>query len=135
MNWYVHVLKQYIAFDGRSGRKEFWWFFVINLGILIFLTAVDNLLGLRAADAGLGGGFFSGLYSLGVLLPGIGVAIRRLHDTGRSGWWLLISLIPIVGFIVLIYFYALESVHAPNEYGPEPDESVEPTHPELPYFG
>ena len=83
MNWYLDVLKKYAVFsNGRSRRKEYWMFFLINIIIAIVLGFIEGIMG--------GPGIISSLYSLAVLLPEIGVSIRRLHDTNRSGWWLFI---------------------------------------------
>jgi len=112
MQWYLTVLKQYAVFNGRSGRQEFWMFTLINIIILVALGWLDKAMGTDQ--------FIYGLYTLAILLPGLGVGIRRLHDTNRSGWWLLLGLIPLVGAIVLIVFYAQASDPGSNQYGPKP---------------
>ncbi|MFE1307643.1 DUF805 domain-containing protein [Streptomyces sp. NPDC058755] len=111
MHWYVDVLKKYAVFSGRARRQEFWMFFLFNLIVSIVLTVVGN-----AIDSNI----LSVIYALAVLLPYLGVAVRRLHDTGRSGWWILIALIPLVGTIILIVFLATEGKSEPNQYGPNP---------------
>jgi uncharacterized membrane protein YhaH (DUF805 family) len=116
VQWYLEVLKKYVVFDGRAHRTEFWMFVLVNLIISILLTIVDAAIGTYEA----GGGLLSGIYSLAVLLPSLAVGARRLHDIGRSGWWLLLGLIPIVGIIILIVWWAQEGDAAPNEYGPNP---------------
>jgi uncharacterized membrane protein YhaH (DUF805 family) len=116
VQWYLEVLKKYVVFDGRAHRTEFWMFVLVNLIISILLTIVDVAIGTYGA----GGGLLSGIYSLAVLLPSLAVGARRLHDVGRSGWWLLLGLIPIVGIIILIVWWAQEGDAAPNEYGPNP---------------
>jgi uncharacterized membrane protein YhaH (DUF805 family) len=111
--WKKVVLENYLNFEGRARRAEFWWYFLANLIISIVLNIID-------AAIGLGGGFgglLSGIYGLAVLLPGIAVAIRRLHDTSKSGWWLLIAFVPLVGIIVLIVFWATDSTRGANEHG------------------
>lgn len=118
MEWYTTVLKKYVEFSGRARRKEFWMFTLFNVIISIILGIIDRIIG---TDYGNGSsGLLSTIYSLGVLLPSIAVGIRRLHDTNRSGWWILIGLIPCVGWIILIVFYATEGVAGPNQYGPDP---------------
>jgi len=117
MEWYLGVLKQYAVFNGRSRRSEFWWFVLFNIIISIVLAIVDRMTG-TMGDRGYG--LLGSLYALAVLLPSIGVAIRRLHDTNRSGWWLLLCFIPIIGFIVLIVFYCIDSDPGDNQYGPNP---------------
>lgn len=111
-DYYLEVLRKYTVFSGRARRAEFWWFTLINWIISVVLQLIDNAVGT--------GGILGGLYALGVLLPSIAVAIRRLHDTDRSGWWLLLVLIPIIGWLVLLYFYVLDSQPEPNQYGPSP---------------
>ncbi|WP_036800305.1 DUF805 domain-containing protein [Photobacterium marinum] len=121
MNWYLHVLKNYAVFKGRARRKEYWYFFLINLIISIVLGYVDSALGTPGAAEGAGA--IGAVYSLIVLVPAIAVGVRRLHDTGRTGWWMLIGLIPLIGFLVLLYFFVLDSNPGSNEYGPNPKES------------
>lgn len=116
MEWYLAVLKKYAQFDGRARRKEFWMFVLFNLIIAIALGILGSIIHLLA--------FLSPLYSLAVLIPGIAVGARRLHDTGRTGWWLLIGFIPVVGAIVLIVFGVQDSQPGSNEYGPNPKESA-----------
>ncbi len=118
MNWYLGVLKKYVDFNGRARRKEYWFFVLFNLIISCVLSAIDVFIGTYSPSAGIG--LLAGLYGLAVLLPGIGVTVRRLHDTGRSGWWILIALIPLVGWIVLLVFMFLDSQPETNAYGPNP---------------
>jgi uncharacterized membrane protein YhaH (DUF805 family) len=118
MNWYLEVLKKYAQFDGRASRQEYWFFLLFNLLISAFLATVDYFTGTFDAETSLG--LLSGIYSLGVLIPGISVTIRRLHDTDRSGWWIFISLIPIIGGIVLFIFMVQDSTSGANRYGPNP---------------
>jgi uncharacterized membrane protein YhaH (DUF805 family) len=101
----------YVKFDGRASRSMFWWW--VLFAILASIAA--NIL-----DAIIGAGIFSILVGLGLLLPGLSVSIRRLHDTNRTGWWILIGLIPLIGFIVLLIFYLESGNPGPNEYGPPP---------------
>jgi len=120
VNWYFEVLKKYVEFNGRARRAEYWYFVLFNIiisGILIF---VDMKTGSYDPQAGLG--LISGIYTLAVMLPSIAVAIRRLHDTGRSGWWFLIMLVPIIGPFVFIYFAVLDSQAGSNQYGPNPKD-------------
>jgi uncharacterized membrane protein YhaH (DUF805 family) len=117
MDWYLQALKKYVDFSGRARRKEYWFFVLFNIIITIVLTIVDMMIG---TGGGGGIGILAGIYSLAVLLPGIAVTVRRLHDTGRSGWWILIVLVPLVGTIVLLIFMVMDSQPAPNAYGPSP---------------
>ena len=118
MNWYLQALKKYTVFTGRARRREYWFFVLFNILISAALSIVDFFTGTYSADYHTG--LLGGLYSLGVLLPAIAVTIRRLHDTGRSGWWILIVLVPIIGGIVLLIFMVLDSQTGDNEYGPSP---------------
>ena len=102
--------------------------------ILIVLSLIDTLLGTGGFRATSGGGSFyaanslgllSGLYTLAVLLPSIAVTVRRLHDTDRTGWWILLGFIPIIGGIVLLVFYVLEGTRGPNRYGPDPKATTQ----------
>ena len=102
---------KYAEFDGRDRRSEYWYFVLFN-GIVS--------LGLGMVDAFTGIGFLNYVYSLAVIIPGIAVSIRRLHDTGRSGWWLLVGLIPFIGWIILIVFFVQDSDPYDNQYGPNP---------------
>jgi uncharacterized membrane protein YhaH (DUF805 family) len=117
MHWYLDVLKKYAVFHGRARRKEYWMFVLFNLLISIVLGILDNVLG-TVTEAGQG--LLGLVYSLAVLIPGLAVAVRRLHDTGRSGWWLLIGLIPCLGAIILIVFMVQDSDPGDNEHGPNP---------------
>lgn len=112
MNYYVDVLKKYVLFSGRARRQEFWMFFLINFAISVVVGIIDTAIG--------AGSILSGLYSLAVLLPVLGLAVRRLHDTNKSAWWLLLYLIPVLGWIALIVFWATEGQREPNQYGPSP---------------
>jgi uncharacterized membrane protein YhaH (DUF805 family) len=116
LSWYLEVLKKYVVFDGRAGRPEFWYFTLFNVIIYVVLSIIDSAIGMRSTSVGL----LSGLYILAVFLPSLGVAIRRLHDTDRSGWWVLIELVPLVGGIILIVLCALEGTPGENQYGSKP---------------
>ncbi|MGW4031009.1 DUF805 domain-containing protein [Streptomyces sp. NPDC004838] len=112
MHWYVDVLKKYAVFSGRARRQEYWMFFLFNMVIGIVLNIID-----RAGDLG---SVISFVYSLAVLIPGLAVAVRRLHDVGRSGWWLLIVVVPLVGAIILIVFLATDGEPGVNKWGENP---------------
>lgn len=102
----------YVNFGGRSTRSEYWWVVLFNILVSLVLYPITVTTGLT---------FLSALWSLGTLLPGIGLSIRRLHDAGHSGWWILINLVPIVGLIITLVFTLTASVPA-NEWG-EPASS------------
>lgn len=111
MNFYVNVLNKVNDFNGRSSRKEYWMFHLFNIIWFIFFEFLAILTGLF---------LISWAYRLFILIPSISVLIRRLHDTGRSGWWILVALIPIVGAIILLFFTLLPSNKGENQYGPNP---------------
>ncbi|NCC50920.1 MAG: DUF805 domain-containing protein [Spartobacteria bacterium] len=112
MSWYIEVLKKYAVFTGRARRTEYWMFVLFNIIIAGILGFVEGLAG--------GPGILVNVYSLAVLIPSLAVGVRRLHDTGRSGWWLLIGLVPLVGAIVLLIFMVQDSSPDANPYGPNP---------------
>lgn len=118
MNWYLEVLRKYAEFNGRASRQEYWFFLLFNLLISAFLATIDFFSGTLNIETGIG--LLSGIYSLVVLIPSIAVTVRRLHDTDRSGWWMFIALIPIIGGIVLFIFTILDSTSGDNQYGPNP---------------
>ena len=118
MNWYIAVLKKYAVFTGRARRSEYWFFILFNVIISLVLGFIDGFLGLGDPEAAVG--LLSVIYGLAVLMPSIAVGVRRLHDTDRSGWWLLISLIPLIGGIVLLVFFVLDGTPGENRFGPNP---------------
>ena len=120
MNWYLIALKKYATFNGRSNRKEYWYFFLFNFIFAFILGLIDGVTGNINPSFGLG--LLGGLYSLAVLIPGIAVGIRRLHDTDRSGWWILIILIPLVGALVYLYFMVSKGDNESNKYGDNPNQ-------------
>ena len=121
MNWYIEVLKKYAVFSGRARRREYWMFVLFNVIIAVVLTIIEGI-----ADAGSEGSrsTLTTLYGLAVLIPSLAVSVRRLHDTGRSGWWLLIGLIPIIGTIVLLIFMVQDGRPTDNQYGPNPKREI-----------
>lgn len=122
MNWYLEVLKKYAVFSGRARRKEYWFFVLFNIIISIVLAVIDGVTGSFSAEAGMG--LLGGIYTLAVLIPGLAVSVRRLHDTERSGWWLLIALVPLIGAIVLLVFMVQDSKPGQNQYGANPKEAT-----------
>ncbi|MEO9230003.1 MAG: DUF805 domain-containing protein [Devosia sp.] len=114
MNWYLTVLKQYAVFNGRARRKEYWMFVLVNMIIAFVLGLVLGL-----AGAGTSGGVIIDIYSLAVLIPGIAVGVRRMHDTDHSGWWILL---PIVNLV----FACTEGTSGSNRFGPDPKLVMQP---------
>jgi uncharacterized membrane protein YhaH (DUF805 family) len=111
MEWFTLAIKQYANFEGRAHRTAYWMFVLFYLIFYVIAVAIDGLLGIALV---------SGLYTLALLIPSISVCARRLHDTGRSGWWQLLLLIPVLGIIVMIVFLVQDSQPGNNQYGPNP---------------
>ena len=122
MNWYLKVLNQYSDFNSRARRKEYWMFALANFIISMLIVRVDNALGFFFNYSGnvSGAGVFNLLYNLLILIPSLAVAVRRLHDIGKSGWMLFIGLIPLVGAIWLLILLLRDSEAGENKYGPNP---------------
>ena len=113
MNWYLQVLKKYATVTGRARRKEYWMFALVNFVISLLLGFVS---GFASALLGLGEGlsnFVTAIYTLALLVPAIAVGVRRMHDIGRSGWWILFPFVNLV-------FLCFDSQPGDNEYGPNP---------------
>lgn len=133
MEWMLLPLKRYAQFSGRARRKEFWMFMLFGFLVFVVTMILDSLFGFgttrrhaEVGDGGIAAGFDSsgGLITtvaiLALFLPSLAVEVRRLHDTDRSGWWLLLSLVPLVGTIVLLVFLCLDGSSGPNRFGADP---------------
>jgi uncharacterized membrane protein YhaH (DUF805 family) len=115
---FLHVVKDnYCNFEGRASRYEYWWFVVINLVLSCVCTVLDQLVGLA---------IFSGILCLALLLPGLGLCVRRLHDINKSGWWLFLGLIPFVGAIIILVWAAQKGDEAANDFGEVPIDNFAP---------
>ena len=124
MNWYLKVVRDnYANFSGRAQRVEYWMFVLINVVISVVLSIVEQTAGLTSEPDALGNaqGFLTPIYSLIVLIPSMAVTVRRLHDVGKSGWWILIAL-TCIGVIPLLIWYISEGTPGDNQYGPNPRE-------------
>ncbi|MBH0026937.1 MULTISPECIES: DUF805 domain-containing protein [unclassified Pseudoalteromonas] len=120
MEYFMEAMRRYTDFSGRTRRKDFWMFILFYAIFYVVCAVVDGVIGTAP--------IVTTLFSLAMLIPSISIAARRLHDTGRSGWWQLIALIPLIGAIVLLVFYVLDSHQGENDFGPNPKElAVEPT--------
>ncbi len=108
------IVLNYCNFSGRASRSEYWWY-------VLFTAILSGIISLIFAGSQNALTIVSGIVNLILLLPGLGLCVRRLHDTNRSGWWLLIGLIPLAGWIVLIIWYCQDSQRGDNQYGPEPN--------------
>ncbi|RPF72093.1 DUF805 domain-containing protein [Aurantiacibacter spongiae] len=141
MNWMILPLKRYAEFTGRSRRKEYWMFVLLNVIVVVVLSFIAGIVGTGINTVANGDptsvlGFFTGgvglllgLYFLAILIPSIAVSVRRLHDRNMSGWWYLgfvvLSLVPFVGFIAsiaMLVIFALPGTDGPNRYGPDPKD-------------
>lgn len=111
---------KYATFTGRARRKEFWMYFLVVAIIEIALSIILSILGLIGGVFVIIGSFITVLFGLAIIIPTLALWMRRLHDTGKSGWWLLINIIPVVGSIVLLIFALLDSQPGDNKYGPNP---------------
>lgn len=112
MEWYLKVLKNYATFSGRARRKEYWMFVLFNTIVGFVLWILDIIIGTYFV--------LDGLYCLAIILPSLAVSVRRLHDIGKSGWWMFISLIPLIGGIWLLVLFVTDGTPGENTYGPSP---------------
>ena len=119
MDTYLSVLKKYAQFKGRASRKEYWVFTLFNLALVAIAVILDNLLGITIEDMGLGPIY--GVYLLAMVLPSLALAVRRLHDIGKSGSMIFISFIPAVGFVWLLILFATAGQAKENQYGAVPE--------------
>jgi len=109
------VFKKYATFTGRASRSEYWWWTLFVLIASIVLTIIDTAV-LGAEEYGI----LSTIFGLAILVPAIAVTVRRLHDTDRSGWWIFLGLIPIIGTLVLLFWYVSRGREGDNRFGPDP---------------
>ena len=120
MKWYLKAFSQYAVFQGRARRKEYWMFFICNYIVTAILGGVSSLIASNASSPVLIAGAVSGIYALIIFLPSLAVSIRRMHDIGKSGTWLLISLIPLIGTIWYFLLTCKSGNYGDNIYGPDP---------------
>ena len=119
--WMIEPLRRYAQFSGRARRKEFWAFELLMIALTLLLVTVDIFVfGTNDMATNTSVGPLSGLFSLAILIPSIAVSVRRLHDLDKSGWWLLIGLLPIVGVLVLLFWYCSRGTTGPNSFGADP---------------
>ena len=121
---YVSAMKKYATFSGRAPRKEFWMFTLIYL-IIAFVAGIIDAAVFGSTPDGDTIGIVGAIVALAHLIPSIAVSVRRLHDIGRTGWWVLIAFIPIIGMIVLIVFFCFGSEEGENRFGPNPYGNVD----------
>lgn len=127
MEWMLMPVRRYADFSGRSRRKEFWMF---QLGIFLLYIAVVILGAILGAISETLSGIVMIIFAiamLGLIIPSLAVAVRRLHDQDKSGWMLLLGFIPLIGGIILLVFYCTDGTPGPNQYGPDPKGQADPT--------
>ncbi|MER7460273.1 DUF805 domain-containing protein [Micromonospora sp. NPDC126480] len=117
------VLSQYVGFRGRARRSEYWWFALFTMILNVVAVILDGALGTKLGSDPGSTGVIGLIVTLALLLPGLAVSVRRLHDTDRSGWWLLIGLVPLVGFIVLLVFFVKDGTQGSNRFGADPKDA------------
>lgn len=115
MHGYQEAWRNYAVFSGRTSRSEYWSFILINILISAALVAVDTAIGSRLPDV---------LYGLAMIVPSLAAGCRRLHDTDRTGWWQLLAIIPVLGWLALAVLEALDGDHGANQHGPDPRRSA-----------
>lgn len=120
------VLSKYATFSGRAPRSEFWWFFLFVFLCNAILGVIDSALFGTAPD-GAPVSILGAVFSLAVLLPNIAVGVRRLHDRDMSGWWLLLVLIPVLGALILLFFFVQRGTEGPNRFGADPTPGASAT--------
>ncbi|HUB18058.1 MAG TPA: DUF805 domain-containing protein [Acidobacteriaceae bacterium] len=127
MEWYLMVWQKYAEFNGRSRRKEYWMFVLFNMVVYLVLYA-GGLAMFFAGQRSIGFILMAAcvVYALAALIPGLAVSVRRLHDTNKSGWWILIAFVPLVGGIILLVLMAIEGDPSNNLYGPNPKLLAQP---------
>ncbi|WP_300115411.1 DUF805 domain-containing protein [Sphingobium sp.] len=135
LDWMILPLRRYARFNGRARPREYWMFVLLVVLALVALSILETALGLAVTEQWVRtgpwgasaiyrthGGPLTGLFALGILIPHLAVMVRRLHDTDRSGWWLLLGLLPLLGGLVLLIFFIIGGTRGPNRFGPDPIE-------------
>ena len=122
MNWYLKVLMQYANFKGRARRKEYWMFFLFHVIFGTVLMTLDQVIGINFGESSYGPLYL--IYTLAVFIPTIAAMVRRLHDTGKTGWMGLVILIPLIGIIWWIILMVKDSNPGANQYGENPKEAL-----------
>jgi uncharacterized membrane protein YhaH (DUF805 family) len=118
MSWFLFCLRNYANFSGRASRREYWSFYLLLLVIYVLLALLDSLLGKFSWETAMGP--LSGILMLATLVPALAAGARRLHDTGRSGWWQILFPLPIIGIVIVIVLLAWRGQPGENRFGPVP---------------
>jgi uncharacterized membrane protein YhaH (DUF805 family) len=122
MDWFLYSLRNYANFQGRATRPEYWYFFLMTMLVFVILAILDGMLGKFNGDTGMG--LLSGIFLVAVAVPSLAVGARRLHDTGRSGWWQLINVVPYIGWLVVMVLFALRGQQYANKFGEVPSHDA-----------
>jgi uncharacterized membrane protein YhaH (DUF805 family) len=123
LDWALMPLKRYADFSGRSRRKEYWFFALGVFVVAILLSIIEGMAGLSGMVAGAYGPL-TAIFFLAIIVPAIAVQVRRFHDQDKSGWWVLIGLVPLIGGLVVLVFMFLEGTKGPNRFGPDPKDEA-----------
>ncbi len=123
LGWYVDALQKYAVFRGRAGRPAYWYFALVNILISMLMLWIDMRTGTFQPSVGMG--LLGRVYTFAVMIPSAAVVVRRLHDTDRSGWWLLAGFVPIAGAILLIFFLVQPGTPGDNRFGPDPRTTID----------
>ncbi len=118
IDWATRPLMKYADFSGRAPRAEYWWFYLLIIVGYAITMILDSMLGLGGSVGPYG--ILLVVFGLAILVPSLAAGVRRLHDTDRSGWWMLIGLIPLIGAIVLLVFFVGQGTTGPNQFGEDP---------------
>ena len=123
LDWMTMPLKRYTDFSGRSRRKEYWFFVLGGFIVAVVLGLIEGILGLSGMVAGAYGPL-TAIFLLGIIVPSIAVQVRRFHDQDKSGWFVLLALIPFIGGLAVLVFMCLEGTKGSNRFGPDPKDSA-----------
>lgn len=127
MEWYLRVWQRYAEFSGRSRRMEYWMFTLVHSIIMLVICAAVVGFGIaKQPILGSASYLLLGAYGLAVIIPCFSVTVRRLHDTDKTGWWILISFVPVFGGIALLVMLALDGSQGSNQYGADPKGAPQP---------
>jgi uncharacterized membrane protein YhaH (DUF805 family) len=118
MEYFIGAYKQYATFSGRARRKEYWMFVLFYVIIYLGLIVIDSVTASFSAEGGFG--MLSALFAFGTIIPSFAIGARRLHDINKSGWWQLLFLIPIIGPLVLLFFFVSKGDEGENRFGAAP---------------
>jgi uncharacterized membrane protein YhaH (DUF805 family) len=120
MDWMLMPFRRFADFSGRSRRKEYWMFTLLNIIVGFVLGLIGGILGGSSEGGSVIGSAIIGLYVLAVIIPSIAVTVRRFHDQDKSGWFVLLAFIPFIGSLILLVFMCLEGTRGPNRFGDDP---------------